>query len=179
MNQGTKRVNYPNLDLTKLLMAFFVVEIHTRPLQDLPPAEFIVKGIDVLAVPFFFIASAFLCFRGLKGEHFATADSRGSVRVRKTTGRLLRLYLTWTVIFLPVTVFGDVLQGKGLLWSVAAFVRGALFIGQNFYSWPLWYLLASVIAFALVYLLLRGGQLKAASGHFGGISARRLPFDGA
>ena len=130
-------------------------------------------------MPFFFIASAFLCFRGLKGEQFATADARGSVRVRKTTGRLLRLYLTWTVIFLPVTVFCDVLQGRGLLWSVASFIRGTLFVGHNLYSWPLWYLLASVIAFALVYLLLRGGQLKAASGHIGGISARRLPFDGA
>lgn len=159
----TARVNYPDLDLAKLLMAFLVVEIHTRPLSGIPAAEFIVRGIDVLAVPFFFIASAFLCFRGLKGEHFATADSRGSVRVRKTTGRLLRLYLTWTVIFLPVTVFCDVLQGRGLLWSVASFIRGTLFVGHNLYSWPLWYLLASVIAFALVYLLLRGG-----------VSSRRL-----
>ena len=46
------RVNYPDLDLMKLLMAFFVVEIHTRPLRDLPAAEFIVEGVEVLAVPF-------------------------------------------------------------------------------------------------------------------------------
>ena len=151
------RVNYPDLDLMKLLMAFFVVEIHTRPLRDLPAAEFIVEGIEVLAVPFFFIASAFLCFRGLSGEGFATAESRGAVRVRKTAGKLLRLYLTWTVLFLPVTVFGDALQGKSLLGAVASFVKGTLFVGENFCSWPLWYLLASVVAFVLVYLCLRGG----------------------
>ena len=157
MSPKAKRVNYPDLDLMKLLMAFFVVEIHTRPLRDVPAAEFIVEGIEVLAVPFFFIASAFLCFRGLSGEDFATAESRGAVRVRKTTGKLLRLYLTWTVLFLPVTVFGDVLRGKDLLGSIVSFIKGTLFVGENFCSWPLWYLLASVVAFALVYLCLRGG----------------------
>ena len=157
MSQTVRRINYPDLDLMKLLMAFFVVEIHTRPLKNVPVAEFVVEGIEVLAVPFFFIASAFLCFRGLSGEDFATVDSRGAVRVRKTTGKLLRLYLTWTALFLPVTVFGDVLQGKSLLGAVASFVKGTLFVGENFCSWPLWYLLASVVAFTLVYLCLRGG----------------------
>ena len=178
MSLQAKRVNYPDLDLMKLLMAFFVVEIHTRPLRDMPIANFLVEGIDVLAVPFFFIASAFLCFRDLSGEDFVTADSRGAVRVRKTTGKLLRLYLIWTALFLPVTVFGDVLQGKSFLGAATSFVKGTLFVGENFCSWPLWYLLASVVAFALVYLCLRGGgHLKAASGCFGGISACGLPAD--
>ena len=57
MPAKTPRVNYPHLALMKLVMAFFVVEIHTRPLRDVPAAEFIVEGIEVLAVPFFFIAS--------------------------------------------------------------------------------------------------------------------------
>ena len=180
MSSQAKRVNYPGLDLMKLVMAFFVVEIHTRPLRDVPAAEFIVGGIEVLAVPFFFIASAFLCFRGLSGEDFATAESRGAVRVRKTTGKLLRLYLTWTILFLPVTVFGDVLWEKGLLGSIVSFIKGTLFVGENFCSWPLWYLLASVVAFALVYLCLRGGgRLEAASGRFGGLSACGVPADAA
>lgn len=151
------RVNYPDLDIMKLVMAFLVVEIHTRPLVGYPIAEALVEGLEVVAVPFFFIASAFLCFRGLSTLDFETRDAKGCVRVRKTTFKLLRLYLTWTVLFLPVTVFGDILMGKGVLHDIASFLKGTLLIGENFCSWPLWYLLASVVAFALVYLCLRGG----------------------
>lgn len=160
MSPKVARVNYPDLDLAKLAMALLVVEIHTRPFRDVPLAEHIVEGIDVLAVPFFFVASAFLCFGGLTGGDFVSADSRGSLRVRKTAAKLLRLYLTWTVVFLPVTLFGDMLYGRGLLASVVSFAQGTLFIGENFCSWPLWYLLAGVVAFGLVYLLLRGGSLQ-------------------
>ena len=62
---ASARVNYPDLDVAKLLMVFLVVEIHTRPLEAFAIPEKIIEGIDVIAVPFFFIASAFLCFRGL------------------------------------------------------------------------------------------------------------------
>ena len=156
----SKRVNYPDLDVVKLLMAFLVVEIHTRPLMGFPFAERIIEGIDVIAVPFFFLASAFLCFRGLDEASFADKALPGAARVRRTIGKLLRLYLTWTVLFLPVTIFGSVIHGDGLVHALAIFARGMLFIGENYYSWPLWYLLASVVGFALVYICLRGGALK-------------------
>ena len=73
------------------VMAFLVVEIHTRPLVGFPLVERIVEGVDVVAVPFFFMASAFLCFRGLDESSFADASLPGAARVRKTTGKLLRL----------------------------------------------------------------------------------------
>lgn len=153
----SRRVNYPDLDVVKLLMAFLVIEIHTRPLMGFPFAERIIEGIDVIAVPFFFLASAFLCFRGLDEASFADKALPGAARVRRTIGKLLRLYLTWTVLFLPVTVFGSVIHGDGLVHALAIFARGTLLIGENYYSWPLWYLLASVVGFTLVYICLRGG----------------------
>lgn len=154
------RVNYSDLDIAKLLMAFLVVEIHARPLMEFPLAERIIEGIDVVAVPFFFMASAFLCFRGLDEVSFVEKTLSGAVRVRKTIGRLLKLYLIWTVLYLPVTVFGSVIHGDCLAYALAVFVRGTLLIGENYYSWPLWYLLASAVGFALVYICLRGGALK-------------------
>ena len=134
-----------------------VVEIHTRPLEAFAIPESVIEGIDVIAVPFFFIASAFLCFRGLSEEDFAASSSYGSIRVRKTAFKLLELYLIWTVLYLPVTVFGNLLYGNGLLHGLLAFARGTLLVGQNFCSWPLWYLLAGTVAFSLVYFCLRGG----------------------
>lgn len=155
---ATARVNYPDLDVAKLLMACLVVEIHTRPLEAFAVPEKIIEGIDVIAVPFFFIASAFLCFRGLDEGDFADASSRAAVRVRKTALKLLELYLIWTVLYLPITIFGDLLYGKDLMHGLFAFVHRTLLVGENFCSWPLWYLLAGAVAFALVYLCLRRGD---------------------
>lgn len=65
--------------------------------------------------------------------------------------------MTWTLSFIPITIFGNLLLGNSLFHAFATFIRGTLFIGQNYYSWPLWYLLASAIGFTLVYFCLRKG----------------------
>ena len=154
------RVNYPDLDIVKLLMACLVVEIHTRPLEAFAVPERIIEGVDVIAVPFFFIASAFLCFRGLNEGDFGNVSSRASARVRKTALKFLKLYFIWTVLYLPITIFGDLLYGKDLMQALFAFVHRTLLVGEKFCSWPLWYLLAGAVAFALVYFCLRGGYIK-------------------
>lgn len=158
MATKSSKVIYPHLDLVKLAMALLVVEIHTRPFMDVPTAGFIVESIDVFAVPFFFIASGFLCFRGLTAEDFASEEARGAIRVRSTLVNQLRLYLTWTLLYLPVTIFGYTLQKKAFVAALVSFIRGTVFIGENFCSWQLWYLHASVIAFAVIYLLLCCGM---------------------
>lgn len=152
------RVSYPDLDIAKLLMACFVVEIHTRPLEAFTIPEKFIEGIDVVAVPFFFIASAFLCFRGLSEKDFSDSASRASLRVRKTAVKLLELYLIWTILYLPITIFGDLLYGKDLMHSLLAFAHQTLLVGENFCSWPLWYLLAGFVAFALVHCCLCSGM---------------------
>lgn len=93
---------------------------------------------------------------GLSEEDFVDASSRASARVRKTSLKLLELYLIWTVLYLPITIFGDLLYGKDLVHGLFAFVHRTLLVGENFCSWPLWYLLAGAVAFALVYCCLRG-----------------------
>lgn len=149
----SKRVVFSDLDVVKFLMAFLVVEIHTRPFG----ISFLVQGIDCIAVPFFFIASAFLCFRGVDVGQFSDGESGACFRVRKTIKKLLMLYVAWTVIYIPVSLFGYALNGLGPTAIFVSFVRGTVFVGENVYSWPLWYLLASAVAFFLVFILLRGG----------------------
>lgn len=82
-NELPVRVNYPDLDILKLIMSFLVVEIHTRPLMDYIFAEKIIEGIDVVAVPFFFLASGLLCFRGLDETSFNEASCTGAKRAKK------------------------------------------------------------------------------------------------
>lgn len=151
--KAVKRMTFPDLDVTKFLMAFLVVEIHTRPFGISP----LVQGLDCVAVPFFFIASAFLCFRGLSAADFTDSESAACSRVWRTTKNLLRLYLMWTAVFLPITAFGYAMSCVGPTKAAISFIRGTLLVGENIYSWPLWYLLASAVAFFLVLVLLRGG----------------------
>ena len=146
-----KKVTFPDLDIVKLLMAILVVEIHTRPFG----ATSLVQGVDCVAVPFFFISSAFLCFRGLNTAQFSNSKSSACTRVRNTTKRLLQLYLIWTLIYIPVSLFGYINSGLTPLKTLLYFIRGTILVGENIYTWPLWYLLASVVAFLLVFLLLR------------------------
>lgn len=171
-----QKQSFPNLDIAKLIMAFLVVEIHTRPFDDIDSGLIaqIVSGIDCVAVPFFFIASGFLCFRGLALSDFRDGGSPASARVRGTMRKQLTLYATWTALLLPLALLGAHLRGWGAAATVLHIARGALLVGENDFTWPLWYLLASVVAFALVYVLLRGGGCSQVGSRLvgGGAAAR-------
>lgn len=140
-------------------MAFLVVEIHTKPFNDvgLEAVSQVATAIDCVAVPFFFVASAFLCFRGLSGIDFSDGSSPASARVRGTIRKQFSLYAIWTALLLPLALFGASLRKWSFGETVLRLVRGTVFVGQNDFTWPLWYLLASVVAFSLVYILLRRG----------------------
>lgn len=153
----TSRVSFPTLDITKLVLACFVVAIHTHPLSDFnsPYLDQIFNGVMCVAVPFFFIASGFLCFRGLALKGFSEKDSAVSTRVRNTIRKQLKLYITWSVLLLPLALFGAYLRGWNSYETILNLLKGFLFVGENDFTWPLWYLLASVIAFTLIYIFLR------------------------
>lgn len=135
----------------KFFMAIVVIAIHTNPLS--------VLGIDMinniaafvmsLAVPFFFTASGF--FIGKK-----TLDKPVSERLQsiyRYIAKMCRLYVVWTAIFLPFTIYGFVADGLTVWQSVVLFSRNVLFVGENFMSWPLWYLLGGIVGGSLVYLM--------------------------
>lgn len=152
----------PGLDIAKFACAAIVVAIHTKPLSWMGPglAQGVVEAVECVAVPFFFVTSSFLCFRGVDLSEFAGPSGRGSAgarRARATIRKLLRLYVVWSLVYLPVTILGFVLSGTRWQVALLAFARGFLLVGENFCSWPLWYLLASVTAFSIVYSMLRGG----------------------
>lgn len=148
---------YPLLDAMKLLMALAVVEIHTKPagVPDGPAGDFLLAAEGVV-VPFFFIASGFLCFRSVGVADLAPGGP-GERRARGACLRLLRLYAVWSLVYLPVSFFGLWLQGASPLKGALLLARGFLVVGENWCSWPLWYLLASAVGFALAWLMLRGG----------------------
>lgn len=57
------------------------------------------------------------------------------------------------MIYLPFTIYGYVVDGLSPLKALLVFVRNFLFVGENMYSWPLWYLLAMIVAGIIIYFM--------------------------
>lgn len=152
--QSQKFVHYYSIDCTKVLFAVFVVGIHT-----LTPftatlsieAQRVITAILSMAVPFFFVASGFLLGNKLN----STNGEGGLVYLRKWLYRIGRLYLLWTLIYLPYAIYGFSLEKLSFIKSVAIYTRNIILVGENYWSWPLWYLLAMFVAGCIIYLLLR------------------------
>lgn len=155
-----KKTVYPWLDLLKLIMAFSVVAVHANPLYgiDLPFVSRVLNVLESVSVPFFFIVSSFLCFRGLRAAQFQERFSAGSCRVRSTIGKFVWLYCAWFAAYLPIDCLGYWLDGTSPFKAAALELRGFFFLGEGRLSWPLWYLLASAVGFILVYTMLRKGM---------------------
>lgn len=138
----TQRKQYPQLDLMKLFMAVLVVMIHTEPFV-IVRGQFLSELYDDilrLAVPFFFMTSGFLL-----GKKCLGADKKriGAV-LASSIRRNLRLYLLWSLIYLPAAVVGYVRDGVSLLTGIVHYVVSLVAVGEHFYSWHLWFLLAMV-----------------------------------
>ena len=133
----TKKVNYDILDLTKVILSFMVVAIHTElfPMILYPWLR--------IAVPLFFVISSFLLSEKLKTE-----NDKKTILKRYIT-RLIKLYIFWFIVLLPLTIinrrnwFSDGIF-KGLLLSIKNLFFGSTFSGS-------WYITATILGTLIVY----------------------------
>lgn len=68
--------------------------------------------------------------------------------------RLFKLYIIWTLIYFPLSCRTFVLDEKGLLHAVAAYIRNCVFTGSQGH---LWYLPATIFSVLLISILLYKG----------------------
>lgn len=150
-------MEYTVLDKVKFLMALEVVLIHTQPWQSLG-SEWIANACNILtdsAVPFFFMASGFLLFRKVKKPFGEEGAGRFSVYMKKITS----LFLIWTFLYLPVTLYGEfVVYNVSVEKGILKMIRNFLFVGNDYNGWHLWYLHGLLIAGGLTWLLLKAGM---------------------
>lgn len=144
--------NYNSLDLVKFLMAIVVIAIHTHPFEHfsiINNSKFY-SLLRNIAVPFFFISSGYLTFLKSDGDLYTFLD-----KLYLTIIKYVKLYIIWTVIYLPITIYDFIVNDDGVIQSILSFVRGFLLIGENFYSWPLWFLLSSIYSYLVIFLLIK------------------------
>lgn len=121
------------IDITKLIMAYLVVAIHTEPFGF---SFWLDKGFGIITricVPFFFVASSYFFFQ-------KNGDPVKYIR------RLGILYFVWSLIYLPFDL--PVLKEM----SIGQIVEKYFWIGNGH---ALWYLCGSIIGFLIVWTLSR------------------------
>ena len=74
-----------------------------------------------------------------------------NVYLKKT----IKLYLLYTAIYMPLTIYGFVKDNLSLVQSIKLFARNTLLVEENYMSWPLWYLLGLIVASFIILLLLK------------------------
>lgn len=145
--------SFNNIDVIKVCMAVFVIATHTSLFSFINDKE--IENIITVAlsvkVPFFFAASGFLVWNKI---HNASKEDK-LIRIKKWISKTFRLYWVWTLIYLPFTIYGFYLDGIGIVKSIIFFFRNFLLVGQNFWSWPLWYLLGMLVAGLILYIIVK------------------------
>lgn len=146
--------NFNSIDLFKLLMAVAVVAIHTNPIVSWTnqAAIKIVVMIEEWAVPFFFVASGFFLFNAIKIPY-----SQGIKRIDKYIFKILKMYCAWTLISLPLTLYGYFTSGNGIISCILSYFKYFLFVGKLYNSYHLWYLLALLYALIVIRIMIKKG----------------------
>lgn len=151
------RVNYNSIDVIKVCMSILVVAIHTHPEYNFAEiVKELIRGVYTIAVPFFFIASGFLLWHKIANASIEKQEEK----LKKWISKTIRLYMVWTAIYLPFTIYGFYHDGVPVLKSLVVFIRNVLLIGQNFLSWPLWYLLGMLVAGVVTFLIVVVWKMK-------------------
>ena len=147
---------YYSIDILKLIMAICVVAIHVQPFyarQDVCWYKFY-KSLIYLAVPCFFLITGY--FLGQKLNENKN-DSIIILQLKK----YVKLYVILTAVYLPLTVYGYMCNNFSIRFSVLVFLKNFFFLGENYNSWILWYLLSTIYAFIFLWLARRfNGLLK-------------------
>ena len=150
-----QNANYKLLDLLKFICAFLVIGIHTRPFQAVSDVADKLFYYDVsnYAVPFFYACTGY--FLIVKQQN---KDMHGKIcfRVKK----VLKLYAVWSIVYLPLTFCGWIIEGNKEPVYLLQCLRNYIFVGDNFYSWALWYLNGMIFALIFIDLLLKRFSIK-------------------
>lgn len=97
-------------------------------------------GLSTIAVPIYFIISGYLFF----SKPFSVQ------RLKHQLLRILKLYLVWTVVYVPLVIRQRVLDGTSLFRGILAFVQAFIFSGSYFHLWFLPSLMFTLVFVSLI-----------------------------
>lgn len=140
-------------DYIKLLSAIMVIAIHAGLVKSINSTwvTAFIEFAESLAVPAFFGITGYL----LEEKIIHSGEKENSV-LKAGLIKYIKLYLALSALYLPLTFYGVYQQlfetgnTAKVLFSV---IKNYFFVGEQFYSWQLWYLLSTIIGLVLLLLM--------------------------
>lgn len=134
--------------LPKFLCAYFVIGIHTRPFQSISILldKIFYYNVSNYAVPFFYACTGYFLIVKQPEKDLHT---KLGYRIKK----IFNIYIIWSIVYLPLTVYGWFIEGNKTVEYAALCIRNYILVGDNFYSWALWYLNGLIFALILIDIL--------------------------
>ena len=142
------------VDWLKLMAAICVIIIHSCR-EKLTEVCYGNYGIDLLnfivslAVPFFFCVSGYFLYKKIDRTEKRDKIIKASIR------KYFKLYLIFSAVYLPISVYawlGDFYRGDGILKIGIRALKNYILVGEQPYSWPLWYLLAMIYGLSVLLI---------------------------
>ena len=143
------RKTYPLIDIMKFVFAILIVAIHIPPLKDF--SDFgnymIAQCLSRIGVPFFFMAAGYFLFRKMDIGKLDLG------RIKRYVIRIFLMLTAWTMIYLPLILWGAIHSEKGIIWGIGARIYKFILGGDA--QFHLWFLQALIVAVAIVVLLIK------------------------
>lgn len=143
MDNALQTKNYNGLSIGKFVMAFFVIASHCSVSSAFGDFSFAVENLFHISVAFFFICSGYFLYE----------KKYDAKKLLSSAKKFFIFYTIWSIIYLPLTIYGEIFWQTPFLKALIKLVRNYICIGVNFYSWQLWYLLAGTIAMLMLHFL--------------------------
>jgi serine/alanine racemase len=149
------RQNYNSIDLFKLIGAFLVVSIHTNIFSSFSENFnwYFVNLFSRLAVYFFFVASSYFFFNGIKFSNGKIVKCKDNFnKLKKYFIRMSILYIVWSFIYMisdiPMWYEQNCLNFK----NFKGFILNCVINTSHYH---LWFVLSLVYAIPIMYFCLR------------------------
>ncbi|MBQ9103806.1 MAG: acyltransferase family protein [Clostridia bacterium] len=157
--KSNENKNYNAIDLTKFIMAIFVVAIHTKPILSFVDVNSFFYNIFIkltdYAVPFFFLCSFYFLLKKMKRVGEGNISSIDSLIILKNyIKKMFRLYCVWKILYLPFDIYRIFTNDAGILKNVLYYLRDFVFRG-GWSGGHLWYILATIYMSIFLYVFLR------------------------
>lgn len=139
-----KPKEYAGIDFFRVFAAVLVIAIHTAPFSVISgDLDFLLTYcLGRIAVPFFLMTTGYFVLGPWKAD-----GCRGSARIRRFLKKTLLLYLSASLLYLPVNLYSG-----GFPDTAGAFLRMLFFDGMFYH---LWYFPAAALGCILTALLLK------------------------
>lgn len=147
-----KRRNVSPIDIMKIICVISIICMYTSMFSSLSNTmDFIVVQLFAkIAFPFFFMFASFFFFRKIDFS-IPLSDYQNKKRLISYLINIIKLYVIWTVLYLPFTIFNWIEEGFTIM-KLIDYLFDFLFVG----SCPhLWIFPALIFAIVLVYYLLQ------------------------